>query len=89
MALTIFAFSESDFLIPYMMNLCIYINICIIINEIYLYKLQFTPFLTAECTFDFTIKVFAVACFFIICMVTHNSFWVNASSVSLPNSNII
>ncbi|EZA54426.1 hypothetical protein X777_05658 [Ooceraea biroi] len=40
-----------------------------------------TPLLTTNCTFDFIIKVFSIVCFFMICIVTHNSFWVNAYTV--------
>ncbi|RLU25966.1 ObirOr5-9E41 [Ooceraea biroi] len=40
-----------------------------------------TPFLTTECTFTFIIKVSAIVFVFMVCMVTHNSFWVNACTV--------
>ncbi|XP_026823607.1 uncharacterized protein LOC105280156 isoform X3 [Ooceraea biroi] len=40
-----------------------------------------TPFFTTERTFDFIIKNIAIVCFFMICIITHNSFWVNAHTV--------
>ncbi|KAL6260672.1 hypothetical protein P5V15_008192 [Pogonomyrmex californicus] len=42
---------------------------------------QFTTFLTAECTFEFTIKIFSYISFFISFLIKYNSFLVNTQTV--------